>query len=462
MLLAKLLQTLSGEEISKIRKGFKLPERSRLIFERIATSPESPPDSASLVKAFRISKENFYSLCSEIVDECVRILAAKEEFSTLNFFRSKYLYRPFITEAIRTEKQLLTGQDKARLERFYEFMFKNMVDFPVSLIDMELLYEFGIKWHKIKKNPPADEELYIKMKVLFYTIAALPSKKKMNLSQMYSYSRNLLDPIKEAAETSVNPLVRHEYYQAEWKTCVYRSPGKNEEILWLGRSLEVIRKHRHHFESQREEVIELHMAYELAMKHDRASEALETFRKFSNGQSPETSRGALYLLRFSRVALLAGDYETSRRVIEDFGHYQVVKSTPAIYITVLILQAMLDLIEGKTDSSLQLALKAKALNHENHFLAYEVQIRGLETVIAYKRGDILLTDQLIGRNIKWLRTRRISLMASAWIYFYQTIESIIKFKQTGEPIRKQLLQHFKSDFRTEHPDYYMLLEDELK
>ena len=462
MLLAKLLQTLSDEEIKKIREDFRLAERSRLIFERIAASPSSPPNSADLTKAFRITKENFYSICSEIVDECVRILASKEEFSTLIFFRSKYLYRPFITEAMRTEKQLIAEKDKVRLEKFYKFMFKNMSDFPISLVDLDLLYEFGMKWHRAQEHPPADEDLYIKIRIIFLRIASLPSRKKMNLSQMSAYSRSLLDPIKELAESSTNPFVRNEYYQAEWKACVYGGTEKNEEITWLGRSLDVIRKNRDRFDTQREEVIELQMAYELAMKHERAIEALETFRKFHKGQSPETSRGALFLLRFSRVALLAKDFETCRKIVEDFGHYQVVKSTPSIYITVLMLQAMLDLLEGKPHRSVQFLETAKSLNDENYFLAYEVQIRGLETVIAFKCGDTHLADQLTQRNIKWLRTRRISLLASAWIYFYQVIDYLIRAKITGEPIRPSLLEHFNTEFRTEHPDYFMLLQGELQ
>ena len=105
MLLANLLRTLSEDEIKKIRADFRLPERSRLIFERIAISPSTPPDSMKLAKAIQISKENLYRLCSEIVNECVTILAPKEEFSTLKFFKRKYLNRPFITEAHRNEKR---------------------------------------------------------------------------------------------------------------------------------------------------------------------------------------------------------------------------------------------------------------------------------------------------------------------------------------------------------------------
>src|SRR5438132_1595487 len=117
MLLAKLLRTLSEEEIVKVRKDFRLAERSRLLFERIAASPASPPDPLSLAKAFRITRENLYRLFSEIVDECVRILAPKEEFSTMKFFRSKYLYRPFVTELKRLEKDLIrTHADRIVVE----------------------------------------------------------------------------------------------------------------------------------------------------------------------------------------------------------------------------------------------------------------------------------------------------------------------------------------------------------
>ncbi len=32
---------------------------------------------------------------------------------------------------------------------------------------------------------------------------------------------------------------------------------------------------------------------------------------------------------------------------------------------------------------------------------------------------------------------------------------------TGEPIGASLLRHFKNDFRTEHPEFFILLESEI-
>src|SRR5579872_5779713 len=136
MLLANVLRTLSDEELERVRKEFSLGERSRLIFERVAAAASSPPDAESLAKALKLSKENFYRVCSEIVDECVRILAPKEEFSALRFFLSKYLYRPFAGELRRVEKKLIAERDRATLERFYEFVFIEGMSFPVSAVDL--------------------------------------------------------------------------------------------------------------------------------------------------------------------------------------------------------------------------------------------------------------------------------------------------------------------------------------
>ncbi|MEI8135637.1 MAG: hypothetical protein WCH46_11300, partial [bacterium] len=149
MLLANLVRTLSTEEIQKIRKEFQLSERSRMLFERIASDPTEPPDSDSLTKAFRISKENLYRLCSEIVDEAIRILAKREEFASLKFYLDKFLFRPFITELRRLEKQLLRENNSESLERLYEFGFKNSMAFPVSVLDLKITEEIGMKWIRI-------------------------------------------------------------------------------------------------------------------------------------------------------------------------------------------------------------------------------------------------------------------------------------------------------------------------
>ncbi len=462
MLLANLLRTLSQVEIEKIRQDFRLSERSRLLFERIAAAPSSPPATNQLCKIFHIKTENLYRLFSEIVEECVRILAPKEEFATLKFFQGKFLYRPFITEAQRIEKRLLYEKNKNALERYYKYLFLNIISFPIGLIDLDLMEEYGNKWHNSKDNPDVDDALYFRVKMIFYRIAALPTKKKMNLAQMSTYSRQLLDEVSEQAVASPNPNVQFEYFQAEWKACIYQRTDSVTQHRWLERSLAIVQENRSAFEANLEQIIELQIANEQAMFFGNAKEALQTFLKYYKGQTPETSRGALYLMRFTRVAFLAKDFQTAHKILSEFRSHQIVNVTRSLFITSLILKTLLEIGEGYVGAAAETIEILKSKNREKFFLAYEVQIRGLESVNAFKQDDFALADQLVERNIKWLRSRRISLSTSAWIYFYQIIGEIIRYKMTGEPIGTSLLNHFKNDFRTEHPEFFILLETEVK
>lgn len=283
----------------------------------------------------------------------------------------------------------------------------------------------------------------------------------MTLAQMSARARALLKPIAEQASSSPNPLARHYYYQSEWKSCIYGQVEGMKKIAWLQLSLKTIRGSLSLFPAESAQAMELLIAFELATSCDKAEEGLEIYRKYYHGQTPETSRGALYLMRFCRVAFLARDFVTSRKMVEEFGRYQIVRTTPTIYITVLLAQALLEISEGDPDAASQTLEIAKASNQENFFLAYEVQIRALETAIALKRTDLALADQLVERNIKWLRSRKISLSESAWIYFYQIIAGIIQFKITGATIRTSLIGHFTNNFRSEHPEFFILLESEI-
>jgi hypothetical protein len=462
MLLANLLRTLSEDEMKKIREGFRLPERSRLIFERIAITPSSLPDSAKLAKAIQISKENLYRLCSQIVDECVRILAPKEEFSTLKFYRNKYLYRAFITEMHHIEKQLLKAKDGDELERFYEFVFLGIFAMPVNLVNLDLVEKIGQKWHKSKKHPPVDDGLYIQLRIIFMQIASLPSKKKMNLQQMSEYSRRVLSPLSAKAESSDNPLVRYQYYQNKWKACIYERTSPEKQIAWLTKSAAVMAENKDFFESSQEEFVRLQIAYELASSCNQVAEGMEVFRSVYQKHSSENSWGPLCYIWYIRIAFLAEDFETTRLVLANFEKSQSVKATPTIYITVLIMKAKLGIMEKQYDTVARAIEEAKSANSENFFLAYEVQIRGLEAVLALRRGDISLADQLAERNMKWLWSRKVSLGVSAWIYFYQIIQAIIMNRQTGEHIKPSLVDHFRNDFRDGHPDFYLLLENEIE
>lgn len=462
MLLANLLRTLSAEELAQVRADFRLPERSRLVFERIAGSPNTPPEALSLAKAFRISTENLYRLFSEIVGECVRILAPKEEFSTMKFFRSKYLYRPFVTEMRRMEKKLLHERDRKGLEIFYGFSFNSHSEFPIDIIDIHLAEQIGNKWWRSMKAPAPDEELYIRLHVIYLLVCSYPSKKKMTLAQMSAASRALLDPVAEDVIKSPNILARFHYYLSEWKACVYERDNTALKIQWLDKVIEIIDTHPELFPPESEKAYLLLKAYELATGCGKAEEALELYKKFYNGQTPETSRGALYLKRFSIIAFLAGDFRTSRKMVEKLASFQVVRTAPTIYINALIMKSMLDIMDGIYDDAAQTIESAKALNHESFFLAYEVQLRAVETALAFKRRDLELADQLVDRNIKWLRSRRISLSTSAWIYYYQMIGSLIRNQQVHEGLRPGLMEHFTNDFKLEHPDFYILLDQDIK
>jgi hypothetical protein len=460
MLLANLLRTLSPEELRKVRADFRLPERSRLLFEGIVTSLSSPPTVVDLTKAFQITKANFYSMCSDIVDECVRILVSNEQFAVLNFFKGKFLNRPFITEAQRIEKRLLAQQDKDALRQFYKYVFYSLATFPVNLIDVDLMEEYGNKWHGIKENPAPDDDFAILMKVNYVRIHALPGKKKMTLEQMSEYSRNLLDRYSEQALASPNPLARYEYFQAEWKACAYQRTEAWKRLKWLERSLAVIRKYTPLFEEEQEEIVEIQIANELALFAKKPKEALETYKKYYRGQTPHSTRDALYLIQFCRVAFLARDFPTSKRILTELLRHQVTKVTHSIYINALIIKALLEVTASSAEATETITL-AKATNHEHYSLGFEIQIRGLETANALKRKDFVLATQLADRNIKWLRSRQFALSKSAWIYFYQIIGALIRKATIEEPIRPTLLKHFKNNFGTEHAEFFILLESEI-
>jgi hypothetical protein len=462
MLLANLLRTLSEDELRQIRKDFRLPERSRLIFERIATSPSSPPTVEGLTKVFRITKANFYSLCSEIVDESVRILAPKEEFSTLTFFKGKYLYRPFVTEARRIEKRLLHEKEKEAIERFYAYVFLSLRAFTADVIDVDLVDEYGKKWHRAKANPPIDDELHILLRGIVTRVAAVLSRKKMNVDQMQTFARALLDPIAKQAETSLNPHVRYEYYYAKWIASSYENTGRQTQIKWLECALNVLITNATEFEPYLFQRIELEIAYSRALNSEPAEESLRVFQKYHHGQTPETNRGILFFLHFITVAFLARHFEIAWNILEEFEQYHVVQTTPALLAGALLLRCRLEITEGSYDNASSSIVRAKVSNGEDFYLPWEIEIRGLETVVALKRKDFTLADQLAERNISWLRSRRMSLAKSSWIYYYQLITAIIKFRLAGEPIRTLLLKHFTKDFRGEYPDFFLLLESDIQ
>jgi hypothetical protein len=299
------------------------------------------------------------------------------------------------------------------------------------------------------------------MRVLFFHIGSLPAKKQMTLKQMSIAAQALLEPIRERTRNSPNALARCFYYQAEWKACVYDRNLEKKSVSYLRKCLEIVRKNRECFRPDWEAVVELQIANELASVGEKAKESLGIFRKHYHGQTPETSGGAIFLSRYMNIAFLAGDLTTAKNILQQFENNSAIKVMPTIYMMGLLMRIKLDLAEGNFEDAALSIQRAKAANKESYFLANEVPIRGLETILAFKQGNTVLVEQMVQRNIRWLRSRRISLASSSWIYLYLLIENILSARITGEAIRPILIKHFQQDFQSEYPDYYLLLESEL-
>lgn len=460
MLLSKILQSLSEQELEILRSQLDVPERSHLLLEKLS-DPSVPVNTKELCKEFKLSTTNLYRLCSELADECIRLLAPEHEFAKLEFYRKRFLSTLFVNEVARTERILLEARDYPALERLYEYAIDGMFGFSIVDVDLDLVQSYGMKWVQIAHKPLVDHELLIRMRVIYGRICALPGNKKMTVQTMNIKAKELLAPMIELAPKSANAMVQYYYYQSQWKASNYANVFGEERTAWLGKSLEVIANHAEQFPEGSIKVAQLLYGYERASYCGEIAEGFALYHNAYNGQTPETSKGGLFLLRYMKLAISAKQFDIARTLIEKIDSYPFVKKATGIYVPMLIHKMVLDLLEGKLEDVATLLSTSNALNtDENFFLTYEIELRLLETVYAFKRGDLEHAELLAARNIKWMHTRRYSLSQSPYPYFYQAVRAAITFKLTGEKPRALLLQHF-DQFKQISPEYALLLEQEI-
>lgn len=459
MLLERLVRSLSDDEHAKLREEMNLPARSEKIFLRFCREG-TPPTTSELCSEFGLTKSNVYRLCSEIADECIRILATTGEFPKLEFYHKKFLASQFISELARVETKVLQEADPDVCERFYELAFTGPMGFSVTDIDLSLLRSYGMKWHRSKRNPPIDDELEIEMRILFIQIGSLPTWKKMTVDMMRECSRKLLDEIAPRASISHNPMARYFYYQTEWKATNYDKIVGEERVVWIERSLDLIAAHESSFPPGSVDVTELQLAYEQAMYCGKVHEGYERYKRSYRGQVPSTSRGAIFLTRFIRVSIIAREFDTAREILGVLDTYPITRTTLGIHQPYLHLRSMLHILDGEIEQAERLNAISHALNVDKEFfLSYEVEIRALELLCAFKRNDFELAELLITRDLKWLHSRRYSLSQSPWPYMYHIIRACIVYKMTGEKPRPSLKQRYE-ELRSNYKIFTMIFEDD--
>ncbi len=460
MLLSKILQTLSQKELDLLRAKLSVPERSLQLLEKLA-DPTIHVNTKELCKEFNISATNLYRLCSELADECISLLAPEHEFAKLEFFRKRFLSSLFTNEVARNERALLETRDYPQLERLYEYAIDGMFGFSIVDVDMSLVESYGMKWIQIAHVPILDHELLIRMRAIYGRICALPGNKKMTVQAMNLKAKEWLSPVSESAPKSGNSLVQYYYYQSQWKATNYDNVVGDERIAWLAKSLEVISTHPQQFPEGSVKAARLLYGYERASYCGEVEEGFALYHDAYDQQTPETSKGGLFLLRYMKLAILTKHFAIARALIERVESFSFVKTTSGIYVPMMIHKIVLDLLEGKLDDVASILSTTNGLNTDEHFfLTYEIELRLLETVYAFKRNDLERAELLAVRNIKWMHTRRYSLSQSPYPYFYQAIRAAITFKLTGEKPRALLFHHF-DQFAYIAPEYALLLEQEI-
>jgi hypothetical protein len=460
MLLERLVKSLSEDEHATLRRELILPARSEKIFQRFC-SEGSAPTTSELCTEFGLTKSNLYRLCSEIADDCVRILARSGEFPKLEFYQKKFLAAQFISELARTETKLLQEAEPEPLERLYELAFTGLMGFSITDVDLSLLRSYGMKWHRSKRNPSVDNELEIEIRILFLRISALPTWKKMTVDMMRTLSRSLLDEVAPRALVTVNPVARYFYYQSEWKAANYDNIVGEARVIWIERSRDVIAAHESSFYPGSLDATEVQLAYERAMYCGKIHEGYERFKRSYRGQVPNTSRDALFLIRYTRVSIMAREFQTAREILGVLDGFPNTRTTLGIYQPYLHLRSTLHILEGEIEQAERFNAISHALNVDKEFfLSYEVEVRALELLCAYKRNDFELSELLITRDLKWLHTRRYSLSQSPWPYIYHTIKACITYKMTSEKPRPSLRQRY-DELRATSVIFTMIFEDDV-
>jgi hypothetical protein len=461
MIIERIIRSLDSEELGVLRSSLALNERSRSLFEYIVSANGQGVSAAALCKEFRISESNLYRICSELTDECIRILASAHEYSRAEFFRQRYLYEPFITEIARTERRLIREKDAPSLEHFYRYVFSSHHRFPLSEIDLTLLEGYAKKWARVAPPGLIDFDLYTELRVVLIKIAALPSRKKMTLDMMRRASRALLDPLTTRAVSSNNPEVRFQYFQAEWKASNYDDVIGEDRLRWLRRSIETVEQAPKSFSATTAPQLKLNLAHEEATYIGHAPEALDLYDSMYRAGLAPVIMTPLFFIQYIRVAILARKFERAHELIAGFEADHMTQNSPGLMNPLRTNRTVLEILEGDLDAARTSIAAARATNSDNNFFfQFEIEIRSFEMAIALKGGDFRLADQLAERNIKWLYSRRYTLSQQPLMHFFKIVRAIVGYKLIGVAPRPSIKAKFEQ-FRTVERMYAMLIEEEV-
>jgi len=442
-LLLSLILALSEEETARL-SALRLRGKQRAVMNLLlscrTTGREPSPEE---IAELQVSESHLYEISSVLLGKALLHLAPKGGNAILEFIAYKNLNILFKQE-LRKQRKKLTSEKGKEAEEFYLAGFELLLRFTYSLLDTELIAEYGEAYLAAKKNPSVYDHSAIEARKLQVTLMSILAEGK-NFGKEQETALDKLKDLEQQARNSSHTYLSYSVYSVlGW----YWQQLGNKQDLSLKYYQRVIP-----FSEKLEGYVFREMPQEMKLRLADAQfflggahEALEIFDRVYLTARPDHSiwKRNYYLFRYLELLIYNGKYHQAEQILTRCFEPSFSLRPTSASATAATLFAILYLFTedyAKAADYLQIGMK---LNTKTNFTLYnEVRNRYVETVLYYLTGDWTHAATLATRTMQYLYSRHIGLNNHTFGYFFKIIEATMANLSSGKKFPKKLELKYK-------------------
>jgi tetratricopeptide (TPR) repeat protein len=362
----------------------------------------------------------------------------------LEYLAYKNLILQFKQELRRQKRKLVSKKGK-EAEMFYLSGFELLHRFTYSMLDHELIAEYGKFYLAAKKDATAEDGLAIRARALHTRALSILS----DANNFITEREDVLDKFTELekiARHSTHAYLCHSLYcgLAWYWQHLGGKPEKSLHYLKLALPF-AIKLEGYIFRDAA-----LEMQFRLADAHfmlGGTQEAYEIFEKTFSSLRPDHQlwRRNYFLFRYLEVLIYNRKYARAEHILKERFELLLKLRPTTASATAARLFAILYLLTGdypKAKHYLDIGIK---LNTKSNFTLYnEVRNRYIEAAYYYLTGDWEYTLTLTHRALQYLRDKHIGLNKHIFGYYFKIIEASIEYHSKGTPFWHKVEERYKA------------------
>ena len=448
------LNALTDQDKKKLER-LNLRGKEKEVFDYSLTFLQKEfPESDLAAEQLDVSKTHLYKLNSVLLNKCYAQLYNGDVFSLLEFLKQRGLYVLMRSEAKTAEIKFLKSSNKSDLpdgragrEAFYLRLFHLFIDVPYKYFDKKTVRVYGAKYLEAKSDRSLSDNLYLENHLLFADCNRCAALK--NPAKAFGFTENDLLEKEKKLEGTKHYLAQYYLFRTfiSYYSFYHKDPKKIKP--YLKKCIALKDQIQYFFPIDIGQFLNLMYADRLFAEQE-IDEAQSLFKKeFDKGVSEKMYGYHYHCEQYVLLCMIQKDWATAEDLLKKVFAPLIELKADIMATRGCLTYIKLYLLQKNFKQAMHYIRIASDINEKTTYLPFEIQLRLLETLCFYKKGDFEFCEKLSARNLKFVSAQDDKVLLEDYLHLFKIIGIFCKAQIKGKAVNsadKEQMQAYSKKY----------------